>query len=142
MRALPYVLSHVIDRHISFLLDLKVTLRGGINAGTYKDMGMVNGMPECQKKCCRFSACDLAFLLGGRCYLVGCADEKSCQMNKAKPSAYAPTISYVTRWNTEGVKHRGNKKDNTKHKLSPCMDWCSLKESSPYLSHTRRSSLY
>ncbi|XP_028404371.1 uncharacterized protein LOC114527010 [Dendronephthya gigantea] len=83
----------------------EVTLRGGINAGTYKDMGMVSGMPECQKKCCGFSACDIAFLLGGRCYLVGCADEKSCQMNKAKPSAYAPTISYVTRWNTEGVKH-------------------------------------
>ena len=71
-------------------------------------MGMVNDMPQCQKKCCGFSACDLAFLLGGRCYLVGCADEKSCQMNKAKPSAYAPTISYVTRWNTEGVKHTGN----------------------------------
>jgi hypothetical protein len=71
-------------------------------------MGMVNnGMPECQKKCCGFSACDLAFLLGGRCYLVGCADEKSCQMNKAKPSVYTPTISYVTRWNTEGVKHTG-----------------------------------
>lgn len=70
-------------------------------------MGMVSGMPVCQKKCCGFSACDLAFLLGGRCYLVGCADEKSCQMNKAKPSAYSPTISYVTRWNTEGVKHTG-----------------------------------
>ena len=85
----------------------EVTLRGGINAGTYKDTGTVSSMTECEKKCCGFSSCDLAFLLGGRCYLVGCADEKSCQMNKAKPSPYTPMISYVTRWNTEGVKHTG-----------------------------------
>lgn len=83
----------------------EVTLKGGINAGTYKDVGGVSTMEECQKKCCEFPACDLAFMLAGSCYLVGCADQKQCTMQPAKESKFHPSISYVTRWNNEGVKH-------------------------------------
>ena len=43
----------------------EMTLKGGINAGTYKDVGGVSTMEECQKKCCEFNACDLAFMLAG-----------------------------------------------------------------------------
>lgn len=85
----------------------EVTLKGGINAGTYKDVGGVSTMDDCQKKCCEFPACDLAFLLAGSCYLVGCYDQKNCAMQQAKESQFNPQISYVTRWNTEGVKHTG-----------------------------------
>ena len=85
----------------------EMTLKGGINAGTYKDVGGVSIMEECQKKCCEFSACDLAFMLAGSCYLVGCKDQKECAMQPAKESSFKPTISYVTRWNDEGVKHTG-----------------------------------
>lgn len=83
----------------------EVTLKGGINAGTYKDVGGVQTMEECQNKCCEFPACDLAFMLAGSCYLVGCYDQKQCAMQPAKESKFHPMISYVTRWNNEGVKH-------------------------------------
>ncbi|XP_065651395.1 uncharacterized protein LOC100209524 isoform X4 [Hydra vulgaris] len=83
----------------------EVTLKGGINAGTYKDIGGVSTMEECQTKCCDFPACDLAFMLAGSCYLVGCYDQKQCTMQPAKESKFHPMISYVTRWNGEGVKH-------------------------------------
>ena len=85
----------------------EMTLKGGINAGTYKDVGGVKTMDECQKKCCEFSACDLAFMLAGNCYLVGCKNQKECAMQPAKESTFKPSISYVTRWNGEGVKHTG-----------------------------------
>lgn len=83
----------------------EVTLKGGIHAGTYKDVGGVSTMEECQKKCCEFPACDLAFTLASSCYLVGCADHKSCELMSAKKSSFHPSVSYVTRWNSEGVKH-------------------------------------
>lgn len=85
----------------------EVTLKGGIHAGTYKDVGGVSTMEECQKKCCEFPACDLAFTLASSCYLVGCADHKSCELMPAKKSSFHPSVSYVTRWNSEGVKHTG-----------------------------------
>ena len=86
----------------------EVTLKGGINAGTYKDVGGVSTMEECQGKCCEFPACDLAFMLAGSCYLVGCYDQKQCVMQPAKESKFHPMIAYVTRWNSEGVKHTGS----------------------------------
>jgi len=83
----------------------EVTLKGGINAGTYKDVGSVKSMEECSSKCCEFAACDLAFMLSSRCYLVGCSEGKNCQIQKAKPSPYHPSVTYIERWNKEGVKH-------------------------------------
>ncbi|KAJ7382462.1 hypothetical protein OS493_034622 [Desmophyllum pertusum] len=83
----------------------EVTLKGGINAGTYKDVGSVKTMEECSSKCCEFAACDLAFMLSSRCYLVGCSEGKDCQIQKAKPSPYHPSVTYIERWNKEGVKH-------------------------------------
>lgn len=83
----------------------EVTLKGGINAGTYKDVGSVQSMEECSSKCCEFAACDLAFMLSSRCYLVGCSEGKNCQIQKAKPSPYHPSVTYIERWNKEGVKH-------------------------------------
>lgn len=85
----------------------EVTLKGGINAGTYKDVGSVKSMEECSGKCCEFAACDLAFMLSSRCYLVGCSEGKNCQIQKAKPSPYHPSVTYIERWNKEGVKHSG-----------------------------------
>lgn len=83
----------------------EVTLKGGINAGNYKDIGPVASVDECSKKCCSFAPCDLSFVLQNRCYLVGCTDGKNCQLQKAKSSPYHPSVVYVTRWNNEGVKH-------------------------------------
>ena len=85
----------------------EVTLKGGVNAGTYKDVGEVASIDDCSKRCCEYSACDLAFLLQKRCYLVGCSDGKNCKFQKARPSPYHPMLTYVTRWNSEGVKHAG-----------------------------------
>jgi len=96
----------------------EVTLKGGINAGTYKDVGSVQSMEECSSKCCEFAACDLAFMLSSRCYLVGCSEGKNCQIQKAKPSPYHPSVSYIERWNKEGVKHTVFLGDSTDTKFS------------------------
>ncbi|XP_048590388.1 uncharacterized protein LOC116617788 isoform X2 [Nematostella vectensis] len=102
-------------------MHFQVTLKGGIKAGTYKDVGAVADMRECADRCCGYAQCDLAFLLRSRCYLVGCSDVKSCDLQKAKPSPYNPAIAYVSRWNSEGVKHTINVKDdvNSNYKCSP-----------------------
>eukprot|EP00794_Sanderia_malayensis_P012056 gene12056-13299_t len=99
----------------------EVTLKGGIHAGTYKDVGGVSTMEECQKKCCEFPACDLALILASSCYLVGCADHKSCELQPAKKSNFHPSVSYVTRWNSEGVKHtvQLQEKNTVKHTCPP-----------------------
>lgn len=99
----------------------EVTLKGGINAGTYKDVGSVQSMEECSNKCCEFAACDLAFMLSSRCYLVGCSEGKNCQIQKAKPSPYHPSVTYVERWNKEGVKHTVFLADSPETKYS-CPD--------------------
>ncbi|XP_065063476.1 uncharacterized protein LOC135690004 isoform X1 [Rhopilema esculentum] len=109
----------------------EVTLKGGIHAGTYKDVGGVSTMEECQKKCCEFPACDLAFTLASSCYLVGCADHKSCELQPAKKSSFHPSVSYVTRWNSEGVKHtvQLQEKSSVKHTCPPmkALDKVTLK---------------
>lgn len=38
-------------------------------------------------------------MIQGNCYAVECADIEGCQVKRAKPSAYNPTVAYVYRGN-------------------------------------------
>ena len=71
----------------------KMTLKGGVDAGAYKDHGKVKDMDVCRRICCEMTECHLAFMLGTNCFSVKCASVDSCRAQKAKPSAYYPKVS-------------------------------------------------
>ena len=56
-------------------------------------------MDECIHHCCHDDKCDVSFMIQGNCYAVECADTEGCQVKRAKPSAYHPTVAYVYRGN-------------------------------------------
>ena len=70
----------------------KMTLRGGIDAGVYKDHGKVKDIEPCRRICCEMTDCHLAFLLGENCFTVKCASVDACKLQHAKPSAFSPTV--------------------------------------------------
>ena len=71
----------------------KMTLKGGVDAGVYKDHGTVKSMDLCRRICCEMTECHLAFMLGTNCFSVKCASVDSCRALKAKPSSYYPKVS-------------------------------------------------
>ena len=76
-----------------------VTLRNGIRSGYFRDQGRVENMGECIHKCCDFDACDVAFMLRQRCYLVACYTKKGCQTVPARHSLFRPRVAHVHRTN-------------------------------------------
>lgn len=72
-----------------------MTLKGGVDAGAYKDHGKVKDMTLCRRICCEMTECHLAFLLGTNCFSVKCADVDSCRAQRAKPSAYSPKVGCI-----------------------------------------------
>ncbi|XP_015765053.1 PREDICTED: uncharacterized protein LOC107343965 [Acropora digitifera] len=74
-----------------------VTLVGGINAGKFSTYGSTKTIDQCIRHCCHDDKCDVAFMIQGNCYAVECADIEGCQVKRAKPSAYNPTVAYVYR---------------------------------------------
>ena len=51
------------------------TMRGGINAGVFKDQGPVQNMRKCIEQCCRWQFCSVAFMLLTRCYIIACYND-------------------------------------------------------------------
>ncbi|XP_022798423.1 uncharacterized protein LOC111336565 isoform X1 [Stylophora pistillata] len=80
-----------------------VTLVGGINAGKFSTYGGARNIDECIGHCCREDKCDVAFMIQGNCYAVECTDAEGCQVKRAKPSAYNPTVAYVYRGNERPI---------------------------------------
>lgn len=74
-----------------------VTLVAGINAGKFSTYGSARNMDECIRHCCHDDTCDVSFMIQGNCYAVECADTEGCQIKRAKPSSYNPTVAYVYR---------------------------------------------
>ena len=70
-----------------------MTLKGGVDAGAYKDHGKVKDMDICRRICCEMTECHLAFMLGSNCFSVKCASVDACRAQKAKPSAYYPKVN-------------------------------------------------
>lgn len=81
----------------------QATLEAGIKAGKYIEGNDVSKEEECAEQCCSEAQCDVAFLLGSKCFLVICSNIASCRMVPARNSALDPRLIYVTRKNSEGV---------------------------------------
>ena len=73
----------------------KVTLKGGLQAGDFTDVGKVKDLPQCYDICCQQPTCDLAFMLGQNCFSVQCKDKKQCGTVPAQPSIFNPQIAYI-----------------------------------------------
>ena len=73
----------------------KVTLAGGIHAGSFRDHGKLKEMNLCRRICCEMPKCNLAFMLGGSCFSVECKNAEACKTQPANPSQLSPQVSYV-----------------------------------------------
>ena len=74
-----------------------VRLLGDLNAGTFTDRGLVPSVDQCSAVCCASGSCDLAYVVGQRCYSVTCYSVELCQAVAVRPMAFNPTIVFVTR---------------------------------------------
>ena len=74
-----------------------VTLRGGLKAGNFTDVGQVDNMVICTKLCCVAEKCNLAMMINQSCFLVSCYTMELCQAIKAISTKYQPSVAYVMR---------------------------------------------
>ena len=90
--------SHKDELHCTHSpISTNVTLRGGVKAGNFSDLGEVESMHMCTALCCAKPTCDLAFMIGDSCIAVECASEEMCQTVRARPTGFRPKISYIRR---------------------------------------------
>ena len=73
-----------------------VTLRGGINAGSFKKLAQFVAMQLCIRLCCEEKGCDVALMSGKNCYGVQCFSEELCTAVPAKKAPSSLMISHVT----------------------------------------------
>lgn len=85
----------------------KVTLKGGLQAGDFTDVGKVNNLEQCYNICCQQENCDLAFMLAQNCFSVQCKDKTLCTTVPAQPSIFNPQIAYVKSRNAGATSSGG-----------------------------------
>ena len=85
-----------------------VTLRGGLKAGNFTDVGKVDNMVICTKLCCVAEKCDLAMMINQSCFLVACYSMQLCQAVKAISTNYQPSVAYVLRKTEDLKEETGN----------------------------------
>lgn len=73
------------------------TMRGGINAGVFKDQGTVQNMRKCIEQCCRWQFCSIAFMLMTRCYIIACYNDHLCDPVPARNVTFTPRVAFVSR---------------------------------------------
>ena len=73
------------------------TMRGGINAGVFKDQGAVQNMRKCIEQCCRWQFCSVAFMLLTRCYIIACYNEHLCDPVPARNVTFTPRVAFISR---------------------------------------------
>ncbi|XP_078381846.1 uncharacterized protein LOC144664603 isoform X2 [Oculina patagonica] len=73
------------------------TMRGGINAGVFKDQGPVQNMRKCIEQCCRWQFCSVAFMLLTRCYIIACYNDHLCDPVPARNVTFTPRVAFVSR---------------------------------------------
>lgn len=83
-------------------------LAGGLQAGQFVDIGHVKSIMTCSRYCCDDKMnCDLAYMLGKRCYLVKCFSEEKCSPLPASSADYnfEQKMMFVSPWKfTEKAK--------------------------------------
>ncbi|XP_065658327.1 uncharacterized protein LOC100215004 isoform X1 [Hydra vulgaris] len=89
--------------HNEVLYNMKLT--GGLQAGKFTDIGRVKSIKTCIRYCCSdITKCDLAFMLGKRCYLVKCYSEEKCVPLPASDYAFEQKMAFVSPWLFEKEK--------------------------------------
>ncbi|XP_066922325.1 uncharacterized protein [Clytia hemisphaerica] len=74
-------------------------LSGGLHAGRFTDIGRVRSIKTCVRYCCGDATeCDLAFMLGKRCYLVKCYNEEKCSPLPASDYSFEQKMAFVSPW--------------------------------------------
>jgi len=83
--------------HNEIMYNMK--LAGGLQAGKFTDIGRVKSIKTCIRYCCSDDKdCDLAFMLGKRCYLVKCYSEKKCSPLPASDYTFEQKMAFVSPW--------------------------------------------
>lgn len=85
------------------------TLKGGKTAGEIKDLGMVESIEDCIEKCCDEKACEVAFLVDGKCHSVECYGDELCQSLPIEDEQISPTIVYMNIRNGARIKDKGKR---------------------------------
>ncbi|RMX40405.1 hypothetical protein pdam_00022242, partial [Pocillopora damicornis] len=71
------------------------TLVNGYQSGKFVDHGDLGTIAACQDMCCQSPMCDVAFLVGKRCYSVYCHSESQCLWTPSKHNKYMLQLSYI-----------------------------------------------
>ena len=74
-----------------------VTLRSGIKSGQFRNYGVVGDMSACVEHCCAQDNCDVAFMIGPKCYAVHCFNVSLCRVKAAHSASLNPRLAYVSR---------------------------------------------
>ena len=74
-----------------------VTLRSGLRSGDFTDYGSVKDMSTCVDYCCKVRTCDVALMLGPKCYTLHCKNPSLCKIMPAHPSKLNPQLAFVSR---------------------------------------------
>ena len=75
----------------------KVTLRGGVNAGSFIDTGVVRNIEQCVNHCCEATKCDVAFMITKRCFLVTCLSFQLCESVPVRNVDYFTELVHMSR---------------------------------------------
>ena len=75
----------------------KVTLRGGVNAGSFIDTGVVTKIEQCVNHCCQATNCDVAFMITKRCFLVTCLSFQLCESVPVRNGDYFTELVHMSR---------------------------------------------
>ncbi|XP_057309650.1 uncharacterized protein LOC130647712 [Hydractinia symbiolongicarpus] len=92
--------SHEVEARCpqnEIMYNMKLT--GGLQAGKFTDIGRVKSIKTCVRYCCGDAVdCDLAFMLGKRCYLVKCYSEEKCAPLPASDYGFEQKMAFVSPW--------------------------------------------
>ena len=88
--------KHVRNCSIENVL-LNTTLRHGFNSGKFSYHPRVTHLEECAGRCCNDRECDVALIIGKRCFTVKCHLNRLCKTSYVKHSNYSPKVVFVSR---------------------------------------------
>lgn len=92
---------------VSTRIKVGATLRGGMKAGNFTDVGIVEDAKVCVNLCCVSETCNVAMMVNERCFLVSCFSTKLCQMTRSLTSLYQSSLAYIQRKPLIGKKEKG-----------------------------------
>lgn len=91
------------------------TLRGGIMAGEFKSVGVVDTQRECVDMCCKSSKkCDIAMTVGRECINIECFSKNFCNVAPAGNLAVQGRVIPITTFIQKVDPNAVNKRDKSK----------------------------